>query len=504
MMLIAQLLFTLLEVARYHESVKVLQMRTDRGLESAFADYCSPLWETYRVLGMTAADGDGSFSFREREATFREESQSGIVGVDLLAAGVEDVEFSEYLLLTDRNGEVFEETACAYMKQNLAYETAKTIYSRYESVKNIQQSYGGSDGTLQDAQDAMQQSAASEIRKGAGAGTTVMRRMSAEVSMAVSTGAKTNVASTSTLTAVVDDADNPITAVAEAKKKGVLALVLSDSAKLSSDLLTLSNTVSHRTLTKGTGTDSSQTGWYETVLFDQYLENYLACYTDGKDDRALNYELEYLIGGKAADEDNLRLVVKELLATREALNMTSISVSSARQAQALSLATSLVGITGNPAIIEVVKSGIIAAWAYVESVMDVRTLLMGGRIATIKSDSDWTSNVNAIPSLLTGKSQAKSNSQGLSYREYLGMLLFFHTGNTLAMRAMDVEEAAIQKMEGYTSFQMDHVVCETQMTVTYEYDTLFMSFVNLLPFKTDMFRIQRLTGYSYRSGKEGT
>jgi hypothetical protein len=68
---------------------------------------------------------------------------------------------------------------------------------------------------------------------------------------------------------------------------------------------------------------------------------------------------------------------------------------------------------------------------------------------------------------------------------------------------MDVEEATVQREAGYADFQMDHVVCETKLTATYEYKPLFMSFVSLLREKTDMFRIQRTTSYSYRSGKEG-
>jgi hypothetical protein len=485
MMLVAQLLFTLLEVARYRESAKVMQMSTERGIESAFADYCSPLWENYRLLGMTAADGEGNFSFNQREAAFRELSGTAAAGVDFLAAEVSDVEFSDYLLLTDEGGKVFEETVCAYMKQNLGYEAARTLYSRYEAVKNAEENYEGTDAAIQNAQDALNnQSDAGSNLKGA----------------AIRDSEETQTAET----ASAENADNPLTAIAEVKKKGVFALVLPESATLSSNALTLKKTVSHRTLTSGTKTETIQTDWYQTVLFDQYLEQYLSCYTETKEDRALSYELEYLIGGKAADADNLRVVVKELLAVREALNMVTLLASSAKQAEALALATAIAGASVNPLVIEGVKYGILAAWAFVESVMDLRTLLSGGKIALGKSKSEWTSNVNALPALLSGWSQANSSEQGLSYREYLGMLLLFHSGETLAMRAMDVQEAAIQRVEGYSSFQMDHVVCETKLVVTYEYKPIFMGFVNLLKSKPDAFRIQRTAEYSYRSGKEGT
>ena len=56
LMLVAQLLFTLLEAARHYELQKVLYMNTDTVLESVFADYCSPLWETYKILGVRVDD----------------------------------------------------------------------------------------------------------------------------------------------------------------------------------------------------------------------------------------------------------------------------------------------------------------------------------------------------------------------------------------------------------------------------------------------------------------
>jgi hypothetical protein len=350
-------------------------------------------------------------------------------------------------------------------------------------VKNAEGSYEGSDTSIQNAQDALQQESQSPALKGSGAG-----------------GAQEEQAEPAESESMVE---NPLTAVAEAKKKGVFALVLLESASLSTNALTLEKTVSHRKLNCGTATDAGESAWYQTVLFDQYLEQYLSCYTNVRDGRALSYELEYLIGGKAADADNLRLVVKELLATREALNMTSLLASSARQAEALSLATAVAGASVNPVVIEAVKYGIMAAWAFVESVLDLRTLLAGGKIALIKSDADWTANVNELPTLLSGWSQAKSSAQGLDYSGYLGILLLSKSGGTLAMRTMDVEEATVQREAGYADFQMDHVVCETKLTATYEYKPLFMSFVSLLHEKTGIFRIQRTTSYSYRSGKEG-
>lgn len=494
-MLVAQLLFTLLEAARHIEFEKVLQMNTDAVAESAFADYCSPLWDTYHLLGMTAADSSGAFSLANREAMLRnltadnlgsKGSIAQLSGISLLSAEMVDLEFKPYLLMTDQNGKVFEESVCAYMKENLGYEAAKSVYSMYETAKNTTDTYGDGDESIGDAMDALEE-AENEAKdpsakklKGTGGGTSL-----------------------DSDSADAEEVENPLETVTEARKNGVLSLVLPQNAKVSGNQLDLNKVVSHRNLQVGTAEAGQSADWYQGVLVNQYYMNYLSCYTSSDGTRGLNYELEYLIAGKAADSENLRIVVGELLAMREASNLASLAASPSKQAEALALATTLAGFTLNPVIIEVVKWGILAAWAYAESVLDLRALLSGGKISVVKSELDWTSNVHDLPALLSGWSVAKNCSAGLNYSQYLSLLLMFHSGDKLAMRAMDVEEATVKKNAGYETFQMDHVLCESGICATYEYSPVFLGFVSLLESEKDCFRIQNMTTYSYRQGKEG-
>lgn len=492
-MLVAQLLFTLLEGARHIEFEKVLKMNSDAVLESAFADYCSPLWETYHLLGMSAADSSGAFTLNNREAQLRtltadnlgsKGSMSLFPGISLLSAEMVDVEFNPYLIMTDQNGKVFEETVCAYMKNNLAYEAAKAIYNSYEAADDANKNYGDSDKSIGDAMDALEEAAKEEEanpgkRKGSG-------------------GNNGNTADTPE-----EEVENPLETVTDARKNGVLSLVLPQSAKVSGNALDLGKTVSHRTLQTGTGTAVEAADWYQKVLVNQYYVNYLTCYTNADGKRGLNYELEYLLAGRGKDSDNLRIVIDELLLAREASNMVSLMASPDKQAEALALATALAGASLNPVVIEIVKYGILAAWAYAESVLDLRTLLSGGKISVIKSELEWTSNVHDLPALLSGWSVAKDCSAGLDYSQYLSILLLTHSGDRLAMRAMDVEEATVCKTPGYENFRMDHVLCESGISATYEYAPVFLGFVSLLENKNDCFRIQNTTVYSYRQGKEG-
>ncbi len=51
---------------------------------------------------------------------------------------------------------------------------------------------------------------------------------------------------------------------------------------------------------------------------------------------------------------------------------------------------------------------------------------------------------------------------------------------------------------------IDHVLCETELTATYEFQPVFLGFVSiLLENFSNGFRIQNHSGYSYFHGKEG-
>lgn len=505
LMLVAQLLFTLLEAARHYELQKVLYMNTDTVLESVFADYCSPLWETYKILGVRVENTKGKLCFNNREAQLRgltsdhlgsKEQKTLLSGMSLLTAEMTDARYDPYRLLTDQNGVVFQKAVCTYMKKNIAYEMAKSVYNHYEAVKEVKKDYKNPDESIADAMDALKHPEKYETGETGKAGNSSSRQLKGAARQSYKTKNKDS-EETGAAT------ENPLETVTEVKKDGVLSLVLPENTKVSGKSINIEETVSHRSLEKGTMDSSAGTDWYQKVLFHQYLVNYLGNYVEKKQDRVLEYELEYVLGGKRNDADNLKIVVSELLAMREPLNMASLTASSQRQSEAMALAVTLAGASANPTVIEAVKYGILVAWAFAESVLDVRTLLSGGKITMIKSDADWTSNVHMIPELLSDWSVAKDCSQGLDYGQYAAILLLFHKGNTLAMRTMDVEEAYVQTQEGYENFQMDHVLCETELTATYEFQPVFLGFVSILENFSNGFRIQNHSGYSYFHGKEG-
>lgn len=74
--------------------------------------------------------------------------------------------------------------------------------------------------------------------------------------------------------------ENPLETVTEVKKEGVLSLVFPENTKVSGKSINIEETVSHRSLEKGTMDSYVGTDWYQKVLFYQYLVNYLGNYVE--------------------------------------------------------------------------------------------------------------------------------------------------------------------------------------------------------------------------------
>ena len=528
-MLIAQFIFTMLEVSRTIEVRKALQMNTESVLESIFANYCSPLWEEYRLLGTSVVNSDGDLSFNNVQAELQNltevnlggREKSLLAGTSLLTAKMTDANVEEFLLMTDDAGAVFQELVCAYMKENLTYETARTIYDNLNDMKNAKDQYGDAENSIDSARDSIKEAREEESRKQEElqkqtedtkkSGKDFSKKKKQLPKMKGTSGGKVRVTSSksskvssdATSAEMPEEEENILDIVSETKKNGVLSLVLPDDATLSNSAISLDSSVSHRTLEKGNSQREGSDDWYSDVLLNQYFNNYFSCYTNQKSGHHMKYELEYLIAGKGEDAENLRTVIKELLAVREAVNMASIVTMEDKQAEALAMAVTLVGFTLNPAIIEFVKYAILAAWAFVESVLDLRTLLQGGKIPIIKTQLTWTSNLSELSSLLSGWSKAKESSTGFDYQSHMAALLFLQNNGKVCMRAMDMQEATVCSVEGYEDFKMDRVIVDAKVCATYEYSPVFLGFVTIVEKKMNNFRMQQTSHYSYLVGKEG-
>lgn len=271
--------------------------------------------------------------------------------------------------------------------------------------------------------------------------------------------------------------------------------LIKDTTTISRKYFDQTEAVSVRELLQGKDYQISEGDWIDQILLQQYLLTYFSSYVKGKENHGLSYEIEYLIGGQASDIENLKVVTDSMLLIRQAANMLYIFSDSAKVEEANAVATVLTATA--PELYELVRVAVLAAWAYGESILDVRGLLQGKRIPLLKSAENWTLQLSQIGELAEGTYTAKESEMGLSYGDYLGILLLMTPKDKISMRAMDMQELTIRSISGNSEFCMDHLMVQAQATMNYHYKPIFSGLNAIdLDFIWD-YRIEHKINYQY-------
>ena len=176
---------------------------------------------------------------------------------------------------------------------------------------------------------------------------------------------------------------------------------------------------------------------------------------DQRENASLDYQIEYLIAGKEADGDNLRAIANRLCALREVANTIYLYADEVKCAEAEVLAAGLAALCFLPELTEVFKHTLLLGWAYAESVHDVKVLLAGGKVSLLKDDASWYYDLETALSLGEKGEENVNGSPGLSYEDYLRILMCFTDLDTLTARAMNMVEADIRLSEGNEYFRLD-------------------------------------------------
>lgn len=248
-------------------------------------------------------------------------------------------------------------------------------------------------------------------------------------------------------------------------KNGKLALVVEDIEKISDASVTVKGLPSNGDYTKKQKvTLSSQ------VYFSQYVCDYMGCYTEKKENTALKYETEYILNGKESDRDNLSATVDSLVVLREAMNFVTIFKTPAYHEQCQALAVSIAGWTGIVPLISATKYLVMASWALGESVLDVKVLLKGQKVPLVKGEQDMQIGLSGLEQL--GKNtKTQEKGKGLSYKEYLQLLLMLNNNRQIVYRTMDIIELNLNKR--YGSFAFQNCIAEGELQTGFEISSVF-------------------------------
>ncbi len=268
---------------------------------------------------------------------------------------------------------------------------------------------------------------------------------------------------------VFEEGSNPLQALQNLRKLSLLSCVLSSQEDISQKAIEISGASSHRTLQQGIGSieRTSEIKDSDKFFFVQYMEEHFGRYLTVSDERVLDYEWEYLLSGKETDRENLEAVCLDILKLRMITNYTYLLTDTVRKAEAEAMAVGISSLLLNPIGTELIKQGLLIAWAYGESVVDIRVLLKGGKTALIKSNESWQLQLANVMKLGTSEESAGEKSQevGISYEDYLKGLAILKDRKTLSMRALDlIEEHLKIRADEY----MTGVTLSTTMSLRYD------------------------------------
>ena len=416
------------------ESVRVsairsrIEMCADMGLYSIFAEYNRELLKSYDLYFIDTSYGSSTPSLTKTGEHLKDylsynfepsKGQLSLGNVDFTGLSVENVNLEMPSYASDNAGRVFKRQAIHSVKDRFGISIINKAVNNYKTYKNSKIEETDVDAEREKLQDKLK-----------------------DVEW--------------------DGASNPADEVFD-KRAGILNLIMKTLPKVSDKEISVSDYASHRSLTKGVGVvrpDSDPDSLTNEFLFDEYLIWKCSSYTKTLNHASMNYELEYILNGKNTDVANLRKTVELLLMTRVTADTISVMRDQTKKSEAEAVANVISLLLLSPEIAEPLTTLILLAWGFAEGVVDVRTLLKGGRVPIMKSGQEFYIKTTAqLPLFMTmggkGKDEAKG---GLSYADYMRIYLFLENKSTKVMRAMDVIEAYMRTTEGNSNFRMDGCV----------------------------------------------
>lgn len=409
--LLVSFILALTQSASIQISKNVKRMNADRAIYSLFGEYQKELLETYGVFAIDGTYQSGSY---EEQRLLDRLVFYGNVGTDQKVTDIQ--------LLTDNQGQ-------AFLEQILQFMEEKQGVSLIRDLTGIAADW--------------------ETRETEG------RQMSDSLDGMLVQGEEL----------LPEEAEGLL----EAKSGGSLALVLPREFQLSAKSVKSETQVSKRTLNTGRGSfpvRSGTEGIEAKLLLGQYIaESFGSAVQQKAETRSLDYEQEYILCGKASDEENLKAVVSRLLLFRFAMNAAYLYSSAAKQEEAAAAALTISVLVLHPEAEEVIRQMLLILWGFGESIMDIRSLLGGKHIPVTKDDTSWQLQLSGLFRLGTEEDaqEGQDVQNGLDYGEYLQILFFLKGNEELTMRILDRVEQNLTLECGLTYFRADS--CVTKLRV---------------------------------------
>lgn len=379
---------------------------------SLFAQYDRDLLEDYHLFFLDSGYGDSRPNLAQVIA------QTETFALPILSSGLTNCELDTcgitgFRLASDGKGEAVKAQILRYMKDNLGTKGIQLIKDRFnQNVEAMEEQEEIQEGGLEEAP------------------------IEEEVPMED-----------------ISPSNNPLEIIENIRSHGFLGLVLPDGGTVSEKSVEAESLLSFRELEQGMGVphlSQGKSAVTDKLLIQEYILDSLSFYTQESHPGTLEYQVEYVLGGKDTDRENLQYVVNRLLLIREASNIAFLYTDPQKRAELQACASALSLLLLIPEGMTLVQGVLAAGWAYIESICDVKTLLSGGKVPLTKDNGSWKTHLNHLST-----EDASSASAGLDYRDYLFLLLSFSSEDRLTFRCMDMMEQNIRAKEGRANFSFD-------------------------------------------------
>lgn len=446
--ILLSLFLAVIEGARQSTIRMHIECCADMALDSALAEYHREMLKQYELFFIDTSYGTQDPSYRRTQEHIRSYMEKNLRpgeefslphARDITGLSTDSVELLSAGVATDDDGAVLKYHIVQYMKDISGLSLAESILERGSQAQDWQ-------GQDMEAQwDAAEETMKEEIFR--------KKKLQDEEWDG-------------------EIPETPSDAVRSTRGEGILGAAVS-GMKVSNASLAGAVRPSQRKLNRGTGLSESKKaadGLAEDGLFYAYILDKCGYWGDEKENSALCYEVEYILQQGTEDRENLKKTAQELLLIREASNAAFLFGSSLRS-QAAEAAGIIAALLLLPEVAELIEIVILFAWAYAESVKDVRILFQGDKVPLVKTESTWNTPFSQLLTYRSHLDSYQSAQSGWSYKDYLGALLFLHGSGNAMTGLMDVMESDIRRTAGNGMFRIDGLIdgMEAEICVSSRY-----------------------------------
>jgi len=449
--IILSLILALTEWARVNAMRMQIECVADTAASSVLAEYHRELLEQYELFFVDTSYGTNTAAYANTEAHLKNymEHNFSLQGVntiqnyrDILKLSTGEISLLSATVATDEKGIGIKRQAVLYEKDKIGLSLIEDIMKNLQTVTE----YEAESGKIQEQRQNVEEELNELIKE-------TEENMPPEKEIIETEDGLKEIEVKPKITR-----DNPADIVNATRGFSILNLVIKDRNALSYQRITPSNYVTGRQLNVGSGKQEGVTypdGLVEDILFHEYILDKCGRYTESLDKSFLKYQIEYIVAGKDSDEENLKNIVNRILLIREAANVIYLLSDSSKMTEIETVSTVLSLVCMVPEAEPLVRYSILFAWAYVESVQDVRNLLDQKRVPLMKSGSTWTTKLLNMTEYQQNFNQGRLEGEGLSYDDYLRIFLCMTNEDMVTMRLADIMEMDIRKTVGNENFRMD-------------------------------------------------